>query len=82
MLDVSYERLVDDQEGVSRAILNFCGLPWDDACLRYHETKRRDRTLSFDQVRQPIYRSSVGRAEAFGTRLDPLRAALAQDPCE
>lgn len=76
VLDLSYEALVDDQRGVTQSILDFCGLPWDDACLRYHETKRRDRTLSFDQVRQPIYRSSVRRAAAFGARLDPLRRSL------
>ena len=80
ILDVQYEELVDDQAGVSRQIVEFCGLPWDDACLRYYEVKRTDRTLSFDQVRRPIYGSSVARAERFGSLLDPLREALAQDP--
>ncbi len=78
ILEVDYEALVQDQEGMSRRIIEFCGLDWDDACLRFHETARRDRTLSYDQVRRPVYRSSVGRAERFGALLDPLRAALAE----
>jgi len=77
ILDLDYEEMVRDQEGVTRRLLEFCGLEWDDACLRYHETKRIDRTLSYDQVRRPVYDSSVGRAERFGARLDPLREALA-----
>lgn len=77
MLEVDYERLVADQEHTTREILAFCGLPWDETCLRFHETKRHDRTLSFDQVRRPLYDSSVGRAERFGAHLDPLREALA-----
>ena len=77
IFDLDYEEMVRDQEGVTRRLLEFCGLEWDDACLRYHETKRIDRTLSYDQVRRPVYDSSVGRAERFGARLDPLREALA-----
>jgi Flp pilus assembly protein TadD len=60
-LEVRYEDLVDRQEQVSRQLVEFAGLPWDDACLRFHETKRAVRTASIDQVRRPIYRSSVGR---------------------
>jgi tetratricopeptide (TPR) repeat protein len=78
-LDVAYEELVGDQESQTRRILEFCDLPWDDACLRFYEGRRHDRTMSYDQVRQPIYRSAMGRAERFGARLDPLRAALAGD---
>ena len=76
MLDVQYEELVADQEGVSRRIIEFCGLPWDEKCLRYYETGRPVLTLSMNQVSQPIYRSSVGRADRFGQYLDPLRVAL------
>ncbi|MCP3904261.1 MAG: tetratricopeptide repeat protein [Planctomycetes bacterium] len=76
-LEVDYEALVNDQEATTRQIIDFCGLPWDDACLRFHEVRRAERTLSLDQVRKPVYRSSVGRAERFGAHLDPLRAALA-----
>jgi hypothetical protein len=76
-LEIDYEDVVADQEGATRRLLEFCGLPWDDACLRFHEVERRDGTLSYDQVRRPLYASSVGRAERFGACLDPLRKALA-----
>jgi len=77
MLEVQYEELVADQEAVSRRVIDFCGLPWDDCCLRYYETGRPVLTLSMNQVSQPIYRTSVGRADRFGHHLDPLREALA-----
>ncbi|MCP3904259.1 MAG: tetratricopeptide repeat protein [Planctomycetes bacterium] len=79
-LEVEYEALTADPEDQTRRILEFCDLPWDDACLSFHRVKRAEQTLSTDQVRKPIYRSSVGRAERFGPLLDPLREALEQDP--
>ncbi|MCP3902636.1 MAG: tetratricopeptide repeat protein [Planctomycetes bacterium] len=77
MLRVRYEDLVDDLEGRAREVLEFLDLPWDDRCLKFHESSRSVTTLSRDQVRRPIYRTSMGRAERFGDRLAPLRAALA-----
>lgn len=77
ILDVPYEQVVDDPEHWTRALLEFCDLPWDDACLKFYESKRVTRTASIDQVRQPIYRSSVKRSDKFGHHLDDLRAALA-----
>ena len=79
-MTVQYEAVVDDQEAMSRTIIDFCGLPWDDACLRYYESSRQSRTLSYDQVRRPIYKSSVGRAERFAAHLGPLRNALDAGP--
>jgi Tfp pilus assembly protein PilF len=79
MLEVDYETLVADQERETRRVIDFCGLPWDDACLSFHAARRAERTLSFDQVRKPMYRSSIGRAERFGALLDPLREALSGD---
>lgn len=76
ILELSYEDLVEDPEGQTRRIVDFCGLPWDDACLRYHETGRSARTLSHAQVRRPIYQSSVARWQRFAAHLDPLREAL------
>ena len=76
ILDVCYEDLVDDLEGQSRRIIDFCGLDWDDRCLRFWESGRTVLTLSSDQVRQPLYQRSVGRHEAWGPTLDPLRNAL------
>jgi tetratricopeptide (TPR) repeat protein len=76
LMRVDYEAITGDTEATTRRILEFCGLPWDEACLQSHRVKRVEQTLSSDQVRQPIYRSSVGRAERFGALLDPLREAL------
>jgi tetratricopeptide (TPR) repeat protein len=60
VLDVQYESVVGDQEAETRRLLEFCGLPWEDACLRYYETERAIRTASSEQVRRPIYSDSVG----------------------
>lgn len=78
MMTVSYEDLVADQEGVSRAILDFAGLEWHDDCLRFHESPRDVMTLSYDQVRRPIYKTSVGRHQHFEAYLGPLKEALGE----
>jgi tetratricopeptide (TPR) repeat protein len=78
ILDVRYEQLVDDLDGQVRRILDFCGLDFDPQCLRFWETGRTVLTLSSDQVRRPIYASSVGRHTAWGAQLTPLRTALGQ----
>jgi len=70
-----YEDLVADPEQQTRALLDFCNLPFDPACLRFYETERRTRTPSASQVRQPIRRDTA-RTARYGTALDPLRAAL------
>ncbi|HEX6834368.1 MAG TPA: sulfotransferase [Rudaea sp.] len=72
----SYEALLADPEGEVRALLDFCGLPFDDACLRFYETRRSVRTASATQVREPLRRDTA-RADKYGALLDPLRAALA-----
>jgi hypothetical protein len=74
---VQYEEMVDDVEAGARDLIEFMGLPWDDACLKFHETERAVRTLSQGQVRQPIYRSSIGRWRNYEPYLDELKAALA-----
>jgi len=76
VLDVAYEETVADQEAASRRIIDFCGLEWDDRCLRFHESKQKVLTLSYEQVRRPIYSSSIGRAGRFEKHLGPLREAL------
>ena len=76
ILDVDYEILVEDTESQIRRILEFCGLDWDANCLRAHETKRHVKTASFNQVRSPIYKTSVGRAEMFRPWLSVLGTAL------
>jgi len=76
MLDVRYEQVVANVEAEARKIITFLGLPWDDRCLRFHETNRPVRTVSFAQIRKPIYASSIGRWRAYRAGLEPLIAAL------
>ncbi len=77
LLDVSYEEMVASQEEVSRRIVAFCGLGWDERCLAFHESPRPVHTMSMLQVRRPIYASSVGRWKRYEKHLRPLREALA-----
>ena len=77
MIDLRYEELVGDLEGQARRLLDHCDLPWDDACLSFHNTDRAVRTASATQVRQPIYQSSVGRWQPAPELLRPLTDALA-----
>jgi hypothetical protein len=74
--EVQYEDLVSDHEPQARALLDFCNLPWDPACLDFHRTKRNIRTASVTQVRQPIYTSSVDRWRKYEAHLGPLLEAL------
>lgn len=60
MLEVSYEALVADPQTISRALVAFCGLEWEESCLRFWESERFVNTASYDQVRRPVYDSSVG----------------------
>ncbi|MBK7403069.1 MAG: sulfotransferase [Phycisphaerales bacterium] len=78
MLEVSYESLVDDVGAGARRIIEFLGLPWDDRCLKFYENARVVATASVDQVRRPIYKSSVARWKRYEAQLAPLRAALRQ----
>jgi len=76
---LSYEQMVINQEQETRKIIEFCGLEWDDKCLDFHNTSRTVATASFDQVRQPIYSSAMGRWHAYEKHLGPLLAALKMD---
>lgn len=76
MLDVVYEDLVADVEGVSRRLVDFCGLKWDDRCLRFYENPRVVRTVSKLQVRRPVYQTSIGRWRRYASHLAPLREGL------
>ncbi len=77
ILDVQYEELVASPQEVIAGLLEFCGVPWDDRCLAFHETQSPRPTLSFDQVNKPMYTTSMGRAERFAAHLAPLFDALA-----
>jgi hypothetical protein len=79
-LEVVYEDLVNDLEGGSRRLVDFCGLAWAERCLRFYENPRTVRTVSKLQVRQPIYTSSVGRWRRYAAHLAPLRRGLGLPP--
>jgi tetratricopeptide (TPR) repeat protein len=74
--DMVYEELQADQEGRTRELLAFCGLEFEEGCLRFHETQRYIKTISSVQVRQPLRRDTA-QAQKYGAHLDPLRAAVA-----
>lgn len=76
VLCAQYESVVQDTEAQVRRLLNHCGLPFEDACLRFHETKRAVRTASAEQVRQPIHRQGMGSWRRFKKHLAPLQQAL------
>lgn len=75
-----YEEGVQDLETYARRLIEFIGLEWDDACLRFWETKRDVVTASTDQVRRPIYTSSIGRWRHFERQLGPLFESLRMPP--
>jgi tetratricopeptide (TPR) repeat protein len=74
--DLNYEQLIADQENQIRQLLDYCHLPWDDACLAFHKTRRKVRTASNAQVRRPIYKDSVELWKRYEKQLEPLRAAI------
>jgi tetratricopeptide (TPR) repeat protein len=76
LLEVDYETLVMDPQTQTRRLLDFLGLPWNDACLRFFENRRMVTTASITQVRRPIYRSSIGRAASMRRHLQPLIRVL------
>jgi hypothetical protein len=73
---VIYEDLVEDTETEVRRLLNYCGLPFEDACLRFYENDRAVRTVSSEQVRTPIFRSGLDQWKRFEPWLEPLKLAL------
>jgi tetratricopeptide (TPR) repeat protein len=80
IMEVDYEETVADLEGVARRLVAWCGLEWEPACLEFHRTKRPVRTASAVQVRQPVYRTSVGRWRRYEQALAPLFAGLERMP--
>jgi tetratricopeptide (TPR) repeat protein len=79
MIDAQYEDLVDDLEGAARRVLRHCDLDWEDACRDFHDTKRAVRTASLMQVREPVYRRSIGTWRRYAEFLEPLGQALGVD---
>lgn len=79
ILEVHYEEIVRDQTGQTRRLLDHCGLPWQEACLRFEDNQAPVATASVVQVRSPLYATSIGRWRKYGDALDEaanvLRAA-------
>jgi len=75
VMHYDYEALIDEPEARIRALLDFCGLPLDNACLAFHDVERDVHTASAAQVRAPLRRDTA-RAGHYGAVLDPLRTAL------
>jgi tetratricopeptide (TPR) repeat protein len=73
---VIYERMVADPEAETRALLAYCGLPFEEACLRFYENDRAVRTASSEQVRRPIFTDAADHWRNYEPWLDPLKAAL------
>ena len=80
LIGVTYEDVIEDLEGQARRLIEACGLPWDEACLDFHRTSRQVRTASVNQVRQPLYATSVARWKAYGAHLKPLGFDEAKTP--
>jgi tetratricopeptide (TPR) repeat protein len=77
VLDVHYEETVGDLEAQVRRVLAHCGLPFEEACLRFHETQRPVRTASSEQVRQPLYTRALGTWRRYSRYLGPWQEELA-----
>ena len=78
LLEINYEDLIAEQEKITRSLVDFCGLDWDDRCLRFNESKRFIDTASYDQVNRPLYKQSVARWKHYERHLAPLLAELNQ----
>jgi tetratricopeptide (TPR) repeat protein len=79
ILDIHYEDLIDDQEGQTRRLLDYCRLEWDDRCLDFHKAAGKVTTASAVQVRKPIYRSSLQLWKRYDKQLEPLRKILVDE---
>ena len=75
---VIYEDMVENTEAEIRRLLDYCGLPFEERCLRFYETDRAVRTVSSEQVRRPIFRDGLDQWRNYETHLAPLKAALGE----
>jgi hypothetical protein len=73
---VQYEDMVDDTEAQVKGVLEYCGLEFEEQCLRFYETDRAIRTPSAEQVRQPVYKEGLEHWRNYEKHLGPLKAAL------
>jgi hypothetical protein len=73
---VFYESMVENTDTEVRRLLDYCGLPFEAACLRFYENERAVRTASSEQVRQPIFRDGIDQWRHYAAWLDPLKEVL------
>ncbi len=78
-LDIYYEDIILDTESQTRKILNYCNLPWDNACMEFHRSKRTVKTSSLAQVRKPIYKSAINSWEPYQNHLETLTSLLEEE---
>ena len=71
-----YEDMVEDKVAISKKLIEFCGLEWDENILDFHDSKRAIATASYDQVRQPMYKTSRERWRNYEKHIQPLIDAL------
>lgn len=76
ILDVRYEDMIFDPRTWVAKVLDFCGLEWEDACLNFHKSDRQVMTASYDQVRKPLYKTSVARWKHYERHLEPVSRIL------
>ncbi len=76
MMQIEYENLVSNQEKYSKALIDFCGLKWDEKCMDFYKTKRFIGTASYAQVTEPMYSSSVMRGANYEKHIQSLVKAL------
>ena len=79
ILKVQHEDVLDDLEGQVRRLLDYCGLPFDERCVEFHNTERAVRTASSEQVRQPINKTGLEQWRPYEAHMGPLKAALGPD---
>jgi hypothetical protein len=73
---VIYENMVEETEGEVRRLLAYCGLPFEDGCLKFYENDRAVRTVSSEQVRRPIFRDGLEQWRHYEPWFGPLKTAL------
>ena len=70
--DISYESLIENQEEETKKLIDYCGLDWEEGCLKFYENKRSVNTASSEQVRQPIYKGAMFAWKNYESELGPL----------
>ncbi len=77
IFDIEYENTINNLEHTARNLIKYCGLEWDDQCIRYYNTNRDVITVSQWQVRQPVYRTSLERWKQYEKHIGVLKEILA-----